>query len=685
MTDTETQPIEQVCLVCEKPTDALYCGYTHMVEHIGPQLVVRTPDMVDVKGPVATQVRAGWVLEAAESFDIYDDWLNGLVPDEVMAGLIQTRAGKKPNSNSVSRARQAGREQRGLERLSQTWSMDGEVAHLIASDVDVLIRKAWDEGDERTVTVLVDDLVNRFVMFRDRYFHLGINKQYTTADFHREWIAAVLTAYFTGGKALILSPPRHGKSELLVHFGVWAIVRNPDIRIAWIGGNAEIASDMVSAVRNHLESNELLIAETLPDGVSYKPQGKSTGRQWGRDRFRVNNTTVIGQKAPTMTAIGRQGKVLSRDMDLMIVDDLEDHDSTALPSARAKTRSWWSTQISSRKEEHTGMIVIGSRQHADDLYGWILGGDATQVGGWHTIVNSAHDPHCDIDDRAYAEHVDCMLFPEIRSYRWLIEKRNENRYMGTAENFDMVYQNNPAEDTGLIFDPEVIRQALNPDRSIGMFGIKDIEVLLVAGLDPATAGYQAAFLWGYDPVGDKLYMVDAVNEKGGGIKPALKIIQDWYRQYKVKHWVIETNGWQKALIQSTEIKDFCAEKGIKIQPHETQGSNKWDPLSGVSALAIEFDHGRIDLPYANGVSAEIVDQYLRQLEHFRGESGDIPNQRRDKSDILMASWFPWTKQIRRWRKNMGMTHKRVHLADEASYPGYGEHTETPWGHTQYPG
>jgi hypothetical protein len=118
--------------------------------------------------------------------------------------------------------------------------------------------------------------VGRFVQFRDRYFHLGINKQHVTADFHREWIAAVFTAYFKGGKAIILSPPRHGKSELLVHFGVWAILRDPDIRIAWIGGNAEIASDMVFAVRNHLESNELLIADTLPDGVTNKPQRKRT-------------------------------------------------------------------------------------------------------------------------------------------------------------------------------------------------------------------------------------------------------------------------------------------------------------------------------------------------------------------------------------------------------------------------
>ena len=110
-----------------------------MVEHVGPQLVVATPDFIERIGSVAEQTRKGWILEAAQSFDIYDDWLNGIVPDEVMVG----RVGKKPAVGSVGRARRGGR-----ERLSQSWTMDGEVAHLIASDLDVLIREVWDEGGD---------------------------------------------------------------------------------------------------------------------------------------------------------------------------------------------------------------------------------------------------------------------------------------------------------------------------------------------------------------------------------------------------------------------------------------------------------------------------------------------------------------------------------------------------------
>ena len=71
----------------------------------------------------------------------------------------------------------------------------------------LMIRRAVDERDADTLKVLVDDLVERFVAFRERYFTLGRDRPYVTAGFHREWIASILRSYYTGGKTLILSPP----------------------------------------------------------------------------------------------------------------------------------------------------------------------------------------------------------------------------------------------------------------------------------------------------------------------------------------------------------------------------------------------------------------------------------------------------------------------------------------------
>ena len=50
--------------------------------------------------------------------------------------------------------------------------------------------------------------------------------------------------------------------------------------------------------------------------------------------FTVGTRTVTGIKSPTMVGIGRGGKILSRDCDIIIADDIEDHSSTMQPASR---------------------------------------------------------------------------------------------------------------------------------------------------------------------------------------------------------------------------------------------------------------------------------------------------------------------------------------------------------------
>ena len=57
--------------------------------------------------------------------------------------------------------------------------------------------------------------------------------------------------------------------------------------------------------------------------------------------------------------------------------------------AREQTRQWWTTTLSSRKEEHTAIVIIGSRQHPEDLYNFLL--ENPQM---HKIVEEAHSTEC---------------------------------------------------------------------------------------------------------------------------------------------------------------------------------------------------------------------------------------------------------------------------------------------------
>ena len=454
---------------------------------------------------------------------------------------------------------------------------------------------------------------------------------------------------------MILSPPRHGKTDLLIHFAVWLIIKNPNVRILWVGGNEEISKNAVASVIDQLENNEKLIEELCPPGKSFKPTSRA-GKAWSQSGFTVGTRTVTGIKSPTMVGIGRGGKILSRDCDIIIGDDLEDHSSTMQPASRENTRTWWTTTLSSRKEEHTALIVIGSRQHYDDLYSHLLDNES-----WNTIVEEAHDTGCTLPDWNDEAHQDCMLWADKRTYKWLMGRKSAAETTGGRAIYEMVYLNVAMPDGMALFDSVEIEACRDQSREIGQV---PAGVRLIAGLDPASVGYQAAFLWGYDQASNKLYMIDMENSLGGGIPQALKIMKEWFVKYNLAHWVIEENGFQRAIRQDQSIRDFAGKHGVFLEGTQTY-SNKHDPIFGVTAMRPLFEQQLISLPYLGFEAQEKVNLYKSQLVYF----SSAQNKSRSvgqKSDLVMASWFPM-KTIRRLQKERLAT---MGLEYEPSFGGY---------------
>jgi len=523
----------------------------------------------------------------------------------------------------------------------------------------------WDgDPNGEAFDQFLDEMVLAFVAFRDEFFEVKRHEPYITEEFHRRWIKEVLRSIYTGGKLLILSPPRHGKSELLIHFCVWLILRNPNIRIMWVAGNGDIAADMVGSVRAHLEDNHNLIAAYLPPGQAFKPPGR-TG-SWRNTGFRVHTRTRVGQKAPTMVAVGRGGKILSRDCDIIVSDDIEDHESTQQPAARSSTRSWFTTTLDSRKEEHTAWIGIGSRQHPDDVYGYLLADDE-----WEHIVDTAHDPTCTLDPEKPSLHKTCMLFPQLRTYGWLEGKRKSAAALGLEGHFEMVYLNTPRPDGEAIFQKEQIELCYNHNRGIGTGGVTGLQ--LVGGLDPSATGYQAATLIGWSADEQKQYFLDFDNRLGGGIEVAFRLFKKWLTDYNCRQWVIEENGFQRAIRQDPRIKEWASRHGVHLEGHQTQGPNKHDPLFGVGGMSRLFRDQLIDLPYGTSVARAKTDMYVRQALAF---TDNHQRGRNSKTDLLMSSWFP-QKVLRRWQKEF-----EAHMAVdyEPSFGGVGPSniSSTPW-------
>ena len=524
----------------------------------------------------------------------------------------------------------------------------------------VKAQENWSTPKEATASL------KDFKDFRDRYFKTETGDQYETADFHEKWINSIIKAIDEGGEQMILSPPRHGKTDLLTHFAVWQICKNPNIRIMWVGGNEDIAKNAVGSVLDQLENNEQLIEEICGPGNKFQPKNRS-GKSWSSGQFTVGTRTVTGIKSPTMVSVGKGGKILSRDCDLIIADDIEDHGTTIQPSAREQTRQWWTTTLSSRKEEHTAVVVIGSRQHPEDLYNFLLENPEMT-----TIVEEAHSAECILPENEIEVHTDCMLWKTKRTYKWLRSRKTAAETTGGKAIFEMVYLNKAFVDGITMFNSEDIDNCRDVNRSIGNI---PAGTHLIAGLDPASTGFQACVLWAANAETGQLYLVDIENEEGGGIIQARESIKRWYEKYNCAHWVIEENGFQKAIRQDEKIKDLCARFGIYTEGHQTQ-RNKFDPIFGVGSMAGLFKEGLINLPYGDPNSEVKSNIYRRQLIYFSSAASKAKGNKSYKSDVVMASWFP-LKVIRRLGK------ERLAEVGLDYEPSFGEWNisdmnESPW-------
>lgn len=563
------------------------------------------------------------------------------------------------------------RDEQAQTKRRESWSAPGDLPD------------TWWELDESHIAGLVAD----FSDFRARFFRTPRREGFLTPEFQAKWVASILTALVTGGRQVILSPPRHGKSEMLIHVCTWMVCNWPDIRIIWVGGNERIAQRSVGAVAAHLSQNPDLIETYAGPGGSFRPRAKD-GLPWSKSEFTVATRSGL-VKGRTMTALGRGGTLLSLDADILIADDIEDHASTAQPGAREATREWWTSQLESRKEEHTALFVIGSRQHPDDLAGHLLDNDA-----YSAIVETAHRRDCEIPSEPdrYPEHVECMLFPELRSYTYLMSQKHAAETTGGTGIFQMVYLNESTAKGFQIFTAEIVDPCRSPTHVIGRIpkphrpdGTKPEDVgavRLVAGLDPSGSGYQAAVLWAFQIKPElRMWLVDLENREGGGIPAARDIIRRWHDQYRLSHWVIEENLYHGAIVDDEQIVEFSRHNGIRVEAWNTY-RNKADARVGVTSMQPLYADQKIILPYGDGPSQTATDLLRSQLLYYDTSAPRNRNTRGGyKNDLVMASWFP-LEVIRRAQQEH---HAEMGISYQPSYPGFtgSKWSQAPWAKTRY--
>jgi hypothetical protein len=162
-------------------------------------------------------------------------------------------------------------------------------------------------------------------------------------------------------KALILVPRDHLKSTFCNStFVVQEILRNFDTRILIGSETQDKASAFLRTVKNALTHQNIV-----------DKYGDLVGPKWSDSEIFVSRRRNPNIKEPTVDTCGVGGIKTGFHYDLMIFDDLVNLTNIGTPEQIQKIINFYK-QVQPQLDPKGRMVIIGTRWHKKDLYGYIL-------------------------------------------------------------------------------------------------------------------------------------------------------------------------------------------------------------------------------------------------------------------------------------------------------------------------
>lgn len=163
---------------------------------------------------------------------------------------------------------------------------------------------------------------------------------------------------------LVLAPRGHLKSTVCtVGYALWRIVQNPNIRILIANYKLENAKAFLYQIRNYFTMSEMFEGcyyDIIPDLKKVK---------WNESGITVLRTS--NPKEATIEVTGVGGEITGRHYDLIIYDDIVGPENVGTRDQLEKLRNWYN-QTQFLLDPGGQQVLIGTRWHFDDLYGFIM-------------------------------------------------------------------------------------------------------------------------------------------------------------------------------------------------------------------------------------------------------------------------------------------------------------------------
>jgi hypothetical protein len=454
---------------------------------------------------------------------------------------------------------------------------------------------------------------------------------------------------------LVNTPPEHAKSTTLtVNYVVWRICQDPNIRILLVSKTQSMAAKFLFSIKQRLAESETYLDLQQAFGP---PGGFAEGASsWSGTQIRVAGADS-GEKEYTVEAVGIGGQIYGTRTDLVIMDDCVDNTNHQQFQSQI---DWIQNIVGSRVADVGGrMLLIGTRMNTVDLYSEILKpvyyGEgrspwtyltqpavlefADKPEDWKTLWPQTNRPPVTIAARKQAE---AEGWPKDGMWpMWHGKALARKRSKMSPRNWSMVYMQEQVADDA-IFKQEAVQGCIDRARYPGrlmpgqpqhrQYGMDGLTV--IAGVDPAAAGYTAIQTWGLDRQTGERWVLEVVNKQAMPPHELRSEIRRITERYGVSEWRIEKNAYQASIIQDREVREYLNARGVLMSGHTTD-SKKWDSDFGVASMATLFEgwqekRNLIRLP--SQTQSEGVRAFIEQLCSWFPETKGL-------TDTVMAAWF----------------------------------------------
>lgn len=174
---------------------------------------------------------------------------------------------------------------------------------------------------------------------------------------------------------LLLYPRGHMKSTITtVGHSLRRICKNPKVRILIANATYSNACTFLEQIKSHLKGNKTLI--------DYYGDFTKTASKWNENEIKIfgkDEEVNYDAKEPTVTATGIGSSSTSQHYDVIIMDDVVNRENVTNIEQIKKVYKFYKDCLD-LLDPGGELIIIGTRWHDADLYGWIMEGDSEKQG-----------------------------------------------------------------------------------------------------------------------------------------------------------------------------------------------------------------------------------------------------------------------------------------------------------------